>query len=381
MAASRRRSYDIMVLSWNTQSIKLAETLDNEVAEQHRSMITIPGFDTKLSTWIYRCKMPDFFETWVDKIKETDPDIIIVGFQEDRYPGSYFHSHLLPVEMPKLGYALLKRTKLMGVGATSVKGLQGGDPFVRGIRISVYVKDALYGVIYAAEKELRLAIANDGQDEYVCPPIAIRNKGTTASYICLPGYGRIAILCCHLPFHADNILEQRTHQNDMLRQTELNLINNYFNESINLLVTKRNPVPAHVIFFGDFNYRVAYPGNASTIASLLSENPTEDDLNNLYIKYDELYAQRAKENIYHFNEGIDNKGPVFLPTCKLDSERKYRTGKQDHRIPSWCDRILYKDFVQEDGHHLSCLYYDRFDVGETMALSDHAGVLAIFRLE
>lgn len=380
--------YKIMVFSWNTESVSLSETLDFEVSDLHRSSYSsyVPG----LTTWHYRCNIPDFYPKLVQFINENNPDLIVIGFQEDRYPGSYFHSHFLPVEMPKLGYELVKRTKLMGVGVTTYKGLLKGDLFERGLRMSVYGKKDLVPLIEKEEVNMRSIVGNDGQDEYVCSSVITRGKGAVAAYIMLPGYGRLALICAHLPFDSTSLLLERKYKNQMLRQNAINKANICFNNIVEQLVLFKDPIPTHVIYFGDFNYRLADLRPATEIASeFRRESNNKDFIRNMYTKHDELKEQMRRENIYSFSEGVDNEGPIFIPTCKMTKERNgveinsWETGRVNQRIPSWCDRILYRKFPNqvEDGRNLTCTYYDRFDVGMTMAKSDHAGVLALFELQ
>lgn len=159
-------SYKILVFSWNTESIALAETLDVQVAEYNRSTASsmFPG----MTTWRHTYNIADFYPKLSELIKQHQPDIIVIRFQEDRLPGSYFHSHLLPEELPKIGYSLVKRTKLMGVDVTTYKGFTKGELFERGIRVSVYATHKLAKIIENEEREMRSVIGNDGQVEYVC---------------------------------------------------------------------------------------------------------------------------------------------------------------------------------------------------------------------
>lgn len=387
MSDSSQQSYRIMVFSWNTESVSLSETMDANVAEYHRTSSSeyIPG----LTTWQYSCHIPDFYPKLAEFISENAPDLVVIGFQEDRHPGSYFHSHLLPAEMPKIGYGLVKRTKLMGIGVTSYKGLLKGDLFQRGIRISVYAKAALVPIIEKEEINMRVAMGNDGQDEYVCSSMLTRGKGATASYIMLPGFGRLAFICCHLPFNSRSLIMERTYQNPMLRQNEISESNVCFNNIIEHLVLFKDPIPTHVIYFGDFNYRLSDPRPAIEVACDFNEQGGDVSfIWDMYNKYDELCEQMRRKNIYTFSEGVNNHGPLFIPTCKMAKGRPnedevniaWETGREDQRVPSWCDRILYNKF-NEDDNTLSCVYYDRFDVGTVMSKSDHAAVLAMFELQ
>lgn len=372
-------TYRIAIFTWNTQSLRLCETIDATTAQINRSGQTIPYFGRNITSWQYSCEIPDFFTEFVAFLDKHKPDIVVIGFQEDRYPGSYFHSHLLPEEMPKIGFSLVKRTKMMGLGITSYNGFFNGDLFSRGVRVSIYVTTSLAPKIELAEKELRQAIPNDGQEEFLCSSPYIRGKGATVSYLCLPDYGRIAFICCHLPFNSESLVKERFYNNKMLRQTELNSCNVHFNNIVDALVKMRSVIPSHVFFFGDFNYRVADPRPANEVAYDF-DSEDSNTINALYIKYDELKEQMRRGNIYSFQEGVDNSGPTFKPTYKLSEDRKWKTGKWQQRVPSWCDRILYEKF-SEDGHSITCLDYDRFDHGTVMSKSDHCAVVGVYELK
>lgn len=371
----KARNYKFLVFSWNTQSVPLCESPNNATAENNRNNGGFFGFN--LSMWKPEYVVPDFFPHLKEKICEENPDIVVIGFQEDRHPGSYFHSHYLPSEMPEIGYSLLKRTKLMGIGKTSYDNMFSGDLMRRGIRVSIYCKKELLAMIENAETELRAAQSNDGQDEYVLNSM-LRNKGATVSYLCLPGYGRFAFICCHLPFNSQNLVEEKFHGQNMIRQTELNSCNEKFNLVYENFVLQRPSPPTYVIYFGDMNYRVSSDLGATRIGQTMDD--VETDYKELYTEYDELKEQMTRGNIYEFSEGIDNEGPCFAPTYKLDKNRKWKTGKYDQRNPSWCDRILYKKTGQ-DGHDIVCTYYDRFDYGLAMSRSDHAAVMAVFEVK
>jgi hypothetical protein len=376
-----KTAYKIMVFSWNTKSISLCETLNPDIAAYNRESYSkyIPG----LTSWQYPADFPDFFSDFVKLIKNKDPDILVIGFQEDRFPGSYFHSHLLPEQMPMIGYGLVKRTKLMGVGVTSYKGLLNKDPFERGIRVSIYAKLDLIPIIEQEESEMRPIIGNDGQSEYVCSSSLTRSKGGTASYLMLPGFGRLAFICCHLPFNAKSIIDERIQDNKMIRQNALNQSNTCFNNIIENLVLNRKTIPTHVIYFGDFNYRLnTYESGDDIAKSFVTQG--KEFIHRMYTDHDELRDQMERGNIYKFSEAEIN----FVPTCKMSflrynklqsNETLWNTGKMKQRIPSYCDRILYHKFI-EDGHGLECTYYDRFDVGQVMSKSDHAAVVAVFVL-
>ena len=371
------------VFSWNTSSLPLSETLDSVKAEYNRSGFQIPFVGMRLTTW--QCSsyiLPDFYYELEDKLQKLNCDIIVIGFQEDRYPGSYFHSHLLPEKLSGIGYELVKRTKMMGVGVTSCKGVFNGEVFERGVRVSIYAKKKLLPSILWEENDIRKNIGNEGQEEYICTSSVTRSKGATLSYLKLPGICPINIICCHLPFDAESLITTKMHQNYMLRQNDLNNNNICFNNIYENLVLYKNNGNDNVIYFGDFNYRLNDPRPASEVASEFLDHPNEEFCLEMYNLYDELREQMQRGNIYSFDEGIENQGPSFLPTAKMAKNRRktdivWNTGKYDQRTPSWCDRILYKSGLKND---IECIYYDRFDSGEAMKKSDHAGVIAVFNI-
>lgn len=383
--------YKILVFSWNTQSVSISETLNQEEYQENRSGYVLPILGTTLTPWQYHCETPDFYPQLASLITTHEPDIIVIGFQEDRFPGSYFHSHLLPTEMPKIGYSLVKRSRLMGIGATTFKGLKSGDMFERGIRMSIYCKAPLLPLIEREEVNMRTTMRNDGCAEYVCSSIFTRGKGAICAYLILPGCGRIAFICCHLPFNSNSLLNQRMYNNKMLRQNELNHSNLCFNNIVENLVLYVDPIPDHVIFFGDFNYRVNDLRTSNQVATefniidAMAEPERSHRLRELYISTDEMVEQMNKENIYKFYEGIDDSGPLFLPTCKMSKDRQPNTnhglwsiGKYYQRNPSWCDRIIYRNY--QSPYTMRCTLYDRFDHGTSMTKSDHAAVLALFEI-
>lgn len=414
----------IMCFSWNTESIRLCESLSQKVVDYNRS---VPNQNSKMNeeSW-YRtgynmlasyspsipgyswldCQIPDVFLGMREMITSNSPDIVAIGFQEDAYPGSYFHSHLLKEEMLKMRYTLVKRTKLLGAGITTYKAALDKDIKLRGLRTSIYAKFEVADGIKANDEDLINIFGND-QDEYLCSSTVSRGKGATASYLNIKGKeGVIAIINAHLPFNAKSLISSRESNNKMLRQNALNSSNICFNNIIEKLVLDKNNNSnaekiSHVIYMGDLNYRIwGGDKNASEISQMFIDNPdNKESLVRYYREGDELLQQMNKENIYKFDEGVSNQGPIFLPTCKMIKGRDescqfnedtevlaavgkdcWNLGKHNQRIPSWCDRILYQKFNANVGSSMHCTMYDRFDKGDVIKGSDHAGVVALFNL-
>lgn len=394
--------YKILIFSWNTQSVRLYESLDDDEIEYNRSGLGLQ--------WPYHCEKADFFPRLAEQITEKDPDIVAIGFQEDAEPGSYFHSHLLPEEMPKLGYNLVKRAKLIGVGKVTYDSAWDLDIRLRGLRLSVYAKPQLAGAMLITEQDMRYQLGNNGQSSYVCTSNITRSKGAICAYLMIPNRGTIAIINSHLPFNSRSLITSRRQNNYMLRQNELchsNLCFNNIYENLVLYPPMRDK-PVHVIYFGDLNYRLSDERDSTIVCEeLLKNSNNKEYLEKLYRDHDELLQQMEKGNIYKFQEGVDNRGPNFIPTCKMNKERIstefrenidsiiddlgdnsdgisdvcFKLGRYNQRVPSYTDRILYTRVdTRPDKYHLKCSYYDRFDHGECMKKSDHAAVLALLTL-
>lgn len=369
----------IFVFSWNTQSIRLYESLHEGIVKLNRQ--------DKTSTFLYNGVYADFLPQLLLKIKESEADIVIFCFQEDVYPGNYFKL-LLDEELTTMNYEFYHAQRLLGVGKTTLKNLSNYDVTMRGLSTIVYIKDLINFE------------DNSPYEKYIPKfwyTTLFRNKGGMCMYITF-GDKTLAIINSHLQFDANNLTQSVIQQDLMLRQDSLNKQNELFNELYRQFVLKMDIPNLACIFVGDFNYRLVPICNwsaartSSEIFRLLNhfyfENNNDDEtleekeeykrmFREFCIKNDEYEQQRAKKNIYLLDEGVNNGGPLFPPTCKMNKNRaegkilisSYKHGKSDQRVPSWCDRILYKN--------ITCLEYDIFDVGN-IKLSDHLALIGIF---
>ena len=398
----------IFIFSWNTQSVRFYESLDEDIVTNNRK--------EKTSTWIYNGEYADFLPKIIEKIKEYDPEIVVFCFQEDVYPGSYFHSHLLKEEMSKLTYDFFNCERLLGIGKTSIKNLSNYDVTARGLITSIYIKEIVNFLPDSPYMKYKPAFYYDS---------IFRNKGAICIYITVPNRSAknenkdktIAVINCHLPFNSANLTESVIKQDLMIRQDSLNKQNEFFNEIYRKFVlneeivgcsmnnkqvgcsTNNKPTNLSVIFAGDFNYRMVPSINWSAartsarIFELLShfyfgdtlEDETEMEkesyremFRQFLLTNDEYEQQKNKKNIYFISEGINDMGPLFPPTCKMNVKRNnelsiksYKYGKTDQRVPSYCDRIFYSN--------LECKEYDIFDFGN-ISKSDHIALIGKFEL-
>lgn len=412
-------SYKIFAFTWNTESIRLSESIDPSVIRNHRSKVPYTAGWVPSSTWLYQCHIADFVEQLQTIIVQEAIDIVCISFQEDAYPGSYFHSDLLPNEiMPTIGYKLIKRNKTIGLGKTTAKALFQGTFTERGLRMSVYVRNELYEKIIALESSMPEyeikeyyyiygGFTNESLSLFNVNKIVnetIAGKGAINTNLFLPEVGWVSFMNAHLPFNAKSLVLAKQYRDPMIRQDALMEQNECFNTMVRELILNdtyetfhgsyKKIIPAFTMIMGDLNYRIQNQTDASIIADrFLSDlnNPSKTVIHE-YLLHDELRIQMTKGNIYPFNEGINNMGPLFEPTAKMVQHRPpmnnqqhyngqtfWKTGKWNQRIPSWCDRILYGP-IQPSSYKITCEVYDRFDVGSTIKLSDHCAVYAIFTI-
>ncbi|KAG4090197.1 DNase I-like protein [Neocallimastix lanati (nom. inval.)] len=121
----------------------------------------------------------------------------------------------------------------------------------------------------------------------------------------------------------------------------------------------------NVFWFGDMNYRID-PIN----------NLTRDDIIKMANekRFDELIKMDQFHNIHSTDTGFPlyplTEGKInFAPTFKYDIGYNQYDTSEKQRIPSWCDRILYRGTVQQ-------LNYQRHEC----TASDHRPVSSSFRI-
>ena len=197
----------------------------------------------------------------------------------------------------------------------------------------------------------------------------------------------MAIIDTHLPFNAESLIETVQKKDNFIRENAVYEQDIFLNEMYRELVLDSPVKPTYVLLMGDLNYRIKPFNNWSASAtSLQLLNTLKNDpeqYTQLIKQYDEYWQQERKVNIYTLNEGINNMGPQFAPTCKMAKPRpvdqvninSYKTGKFDQRTISHCDRILYTTL--RPGAKLICTEYNRLDYGNTVK-SDHAMVYGTY---
>lgn len=302
------------------------------------------------------------------QISDNKPDIVVFGTQEDRKPGSYLQSDVFPSLLSPLGYTLVTKTRMMGLGKTCYKGVFSMDLFTRGCRVSCYVRNELVPLTIATTTT------------YTCC-FYTRNKGAAVVYCTIQGYQPCVFICCHMPFDSQSLDPSSPWTRSASR---ICLSNYYLNQIIEQIVI----TPDYLTYiFGDLNYRMTADLGDITYTNLTNSNSSFGicglstpkyefaDVLNYIEQFDEFRQQVSKANIPYLEEGP----LLFAPTNKLQVNRlpgelSWRRGKRNQRNPSWTDRICGM-FNGDDRPR--CIYYNRYE-NETTIHSDHCAVIALW---
>lgn len=415
----------IFAFTWNTESVLIAETL------QRNGQEPVSFYSEK---WL-GCRQADFLPSLIQQHIFGGGDesadctlgrhhLLVVALQESAKPGDYLQSHTFGNQLGER-YILVKRCRMMGVGRTTMNALRKeGAVRARGLRLAVYArKDFLPFVHFQAEKAVLCTL----QDRFT------RGKGGLGIVLRVDGFGLMAFFNVHLPFAASTL----TKGNHARLATGVRQQNEAFCNILEQFLHRR--ALHHLFVLGDLNYRVMNPANIVDAAGLCAAMSQRDEFRQrIYLQCDELRQSLLARHLpLPFVEGVGNAGPQFMPTAKMQHRRApgstvpgaFKFGAHNHRNPSWCDRILYlpgslqktptisqllaeslensaataaaannsiavahgdginTSAAAERQHDLHsgnepavCTYYNRFESGETMTLSDHSAVCAYYEI-
>nr|CAD2186980.1 unnamed protein product [Meloidogyne enterolobii] len=141
---------------------------------------------------------------------------------------------------------------------------------------------------------------------------------------------------------------------------------NQYKQSLNCTFPEIDCSKKHIIWLGDFNFRVEDFSDSQQLLYALNKLDDVDMLTNIANSHDQLIkAKRLKKVFQDFEEGIIR----FKPTYRI----MVGSGKFDkQRIPSWCDRILFKSNKNSN----SSLLIKQYRSCRRITLSDHFPVSA-----
>lgn len=376
----------ILALTWNSQGVRMCESLNRDEIQQHRSGL--------LTTWRYDCETFDIFSQLAEQINQKQPTLVVIAFQEYTGPGNYAHSYLFPNEMPKLGYKEVGHKGLQYVSQVPRSGNQG-------LKTLVYLRSEFEGQITPALGPSKRSF-RDYRSTLV--PTQVRGdfpkyltnfelgpeypNGGLAVYLKLSNGQTLAIMNVYLPFDATNMDQTYQLRDSRNRLPSTDLTTSIFNDIYDHLITKSQVYVDHVIALGDLNFRMAPYSDWSpiTVGATLLELQGSPEFSTEVQQQDELYRNlhrlpKFEEGVTVFREnGRTSQGPQFRPTCELIPGRTNSNDLRDYqlknRTPSFCDRILYQSRpLAGTGPSpvLTSLEYGSIDQGITTK-STHAAV-------
>ena len=196
-------------------------------------------------------------------------------------------------------------------------------------------------------------------------------------------FGRTSLgFCsCHLAAHDHKLKQRNENCQEILRETE------------HKLGTKRLDLGSqfdHIFWMGDLNYRVDLNAAAITQAAKLGVK----DLPKPYADHDRHHREVLKlvdkeewEELYNADQlqtsraagdaffGFKEAPLTFPPTFKV--KRGSGSSYKDQRIPSYCDRVLWKSMPPL----ANLVHPTRYEALPDVTTSDHKPVLASFEVQ
>ena len=171
----------------------------------------------------------------------------------------------------------------------------------------------------------------------------------------------ICFVCAHLAAHQENT----QYRNDNYHKI-MNELTFYDDEQMEYIDIDSHDL---VFFFGDLNYRLNFEEDElESVYSLIDQQKWDPLLVN-----DQLLLSMEQKKAF---DGFSENEIKFAPTYKYEigSSEFEKTKK---RIPSYCDRILWK-LNSQTKHTLDCLRYDSI---HSECMSDHKPVVGVFNVK
>eukprot|EP01064_Diplonema_japonicum_P038196 TRINITY_DN9164_c0_g4_i4.p1 TRINITY_DN9164_c0_g4~~TRINITY_DN9164_c0_g4_i4.p1 ORF type:complete len:667 (+),score=141.21 TRINITY_DN9164_c0_g4_i4:295-2001(+) len=170
---------------------------------------------------------------------------------------------------------------------------------------------------------------------------------------------RLCFVGCHLAAHQENIEDRNANYAEIVEG-----ITDKIDGRKDFWFTNEYH---HIFWAGDLNYRIDY--DRQKVVQLCYQGL--EGWRELY-KYDQLQKELAKETVFiDFNESQ----PLFQPTYKYDRQKDVYPDDSKKRIPSWCDRILWKSMAEEQ------IVQEDYFATQSVHGSDHRPVYSVFKLD
>lgn len=295
-----------------------------------------------ICSWNVSTIQPNFDLSKLIKFpKKSSPDICVFGLQEvNSKPWQriidYFYNdpwtNELTFLLSELGYIRIKSTRLVG------------------ILLNVFVKREYVGhVRYSIEDWIRLGYFG-----------LWGNKGANLCTLNIGGMN-ICFINSHLSAH-----EYQSKKRQLEYSAILHSHKNNTNDHTDTIPLNED----YQFIFGDLNFRIE--GLPIDIVKELIQKKEYEKL----LGFDQLSkCMKNKESFFNLQESQIH----FPPTYKFDPNTHTYDTSTKRRVPSWCDRILYKVDKKED-EAILCEQLLYSSIPE-MDQSDHKPVYSLFNIK
>ncbi|GAM18525.1 hypothetical protein SAMD00019534_017000, partial [Acytostelium subglobosum LB1] len=310
--------------------------ISNKLKEREPEFTKKESMVMFLGTWNVNGKKPtESLDQWLGGANPMAPDIYAIGFQE--------------LDLTAEALLLGDTTRALPWEHAITQTLQTQGDYIKltsrqlvGILLFVYVK-----------KEHRAHITHLQSDIAAVGIMGMMgNKGGVA--IRFQFYNTsICVINSHLNAHTENVLRRNQDMKDISRTLKFigddgKFINIYDHDQL--------------FWIGDLNYRIPLPYQE------VKDKIAHKDYYSLFL-HDQLYLQMKSNSAF---EGFQEPPISFAPTYKYDPGTTEYDSSEKKRVPSWCDRVLWK--TAKRAENVGILAYRRHE----LLSSDHRPVSGSF---
>eukprot|EP01084_Bolivina_argentea_P050857 93547_1 len=337
--------------------------------EELEELLSVTSLSIRIFTWNVSAHQPN--NTSLTKLlqqKRNPSDIIVIGLQEivdinsaksmlfdDDTDNKWNNLILKTLNSSKKNKYKKTKSKKQLIKYNKLKSIR-----LMGILLLIYSKQTI-------SDDIRNVLSNSvGAGLFGIGP----NKGAVGIRFEINNTC-ICFICAHLAAHKPNIQDRNDNYHKIMSKLTFA---KEFEDSNDIKSNDENiSIDSHdlVFFFGDLNYRIDYD-ELDTVYKLIKKK----EWNKLLMK-DQLLIQMKQQKAF---DGFNEHNIEFKPTYKFEiGGSKY--DKVKGRMPSYCDRILWKMNVTNrntQNKKINCLKYNSFD---DECMSDHKCVVGLFDLK